>query len=76
MRDYVRGDGGLAMTEHPRNVRAQDETEYTDAADYIDRMMPVLRATVEVELMRKRVLGLPISPARGEGPQAVPGRDA
>ena len=63
------------MTEHPRNVRAQDDAGYTNAADYIDRMMPVLRATVEVELMRKRVLGLPVSRARRTGPQAVPSED-
>lgn len=60
------------MTEHPRKLRPQDATEYTDAKDFIDRMMPVLRATVDVELMRKRILGLPVSRARGTGPQVVP----
>ena len=57
------------MTKHD-NMRQQRDEGPRDLDDWLERMMPVLRATVEVELMRKRALGLPISVARerrGEG---------
>lgn len=61
------------MTEHPRNVRAQDDDiERMGVSEYMRRMLPVMRATVEVELMRKRALDLPISEAKEDLPSSGP----
>ena len=49
------------MNDDCRNVRVQPGASDEDFRDWLERMVPVLRATVEVELMRKRALGLPIS---------------
>lgn len=54
------------MTKHD-NIRTQRGDGTGDLNEWLDRMMPVLRATVEVELMRKRALGLPISEPRADG---------
>lgn len=49
------------MTEHPRLRPQDDDIERLGTREYLSRLMPIMQATVELELMRKRAHGLPVS---------------